>query len=275
MEYIEISCTLPPDEGMQELLMARLDEIGCESFVESEEGLLGYIQKSLFDEQAIKDVFSEDLFKTIPHKITLIAETNWNAEWESNYPCVLIADRCMVRAPFHKKDTTAEFDIVIEPKMSFGTAHHETTSQMIELLLDEDVKGMTMLDMGSGTGVLAILAWMKGAKEVTAIDNDQWAYENAVENLQRNNVPADNVLLGNAETIIGKKYQLILANINRNILLNDMHYYREALEKNSKLFMSGFYEADLPAITAEAARLGMRYVKHLSRNNWVAAVFTR
>jgi ribosomal protein L11 methyltransferase len=275
MEYIEISCTLPPDEGMQELLMARLDEIGCESFVESEEELLAYIQKSMFNEQDVKDIFSEDLFKTIPHKITLIAETNWNAAWESNYPYVLVADRCMVRAPFHEKDLNAEFDIVIEPKMSFGTAHHETTSQMIELLLDEDVKDMTMLDMGSGTGVLAILAWKKGAKEVTAIDNDQWAYENSIENLQRNNVPTDNVLLGNAATIEGKRYQTIFANINRNILLNDMHCYCASLEENGRLFMSGFYEADLPAITAEAARLGMHYVKHLSRNSWAAAVFTR
>ena len=129
--------------------------------------------------------------------------------------------------------------------------------------------------MGCGTGVLAILAWMKGAKEVTAVDNDQWAYENSVENLQRNSVPVDNVLLGNATNIEGKTYQLIFANINRNILLNDMHYYRASLEENGKLFMSGFYEADLPAITAEAARLGMHYVKHLSRNNWVAAVFIR
>jgi len=275
MEYIELSCTLRNDEGLQDILIAKLGEIGFESFVENDETLQAYIQGELYEEQLLKEIFADQLFHDIPYMMTQIQERNWNAEWESNYPFVLIENRCMVRAPFHEKNPNVEYDIVIEPKMSFGTAHHETTSQMISLLLDEDVKGLNVLDMGCGTGVLAILAMMKGAAAVTAVDNDEWAYENSVENLKRNGILDQTILLGDATVLEFKSFNLILANINRNILLKDMHYYFDALLDGGKLFMSGFYEADLPAIKAEAARLGMKFIKNISSNNWVAAVFTR
>jgi len=275
MEYIELSCTLRNDEGLQDILIAKLGEIGFESFVENDETLQAYIQGELYEEQLLKEIFADQLFHDIPYMMTQIQERNWNAEWESNYPFVLIENRCMVRAPFHEKNPNVEYDIVIEPKMSFGTAHHETTSQMISLLLDEDVKGLNVLDMGCGTGVLAILAMMKGAAAVTAVDNDEWAYENSVENLKRNGILDQTILLGDATVLEFKSFNLILANINRNILLKDMHYYFDALPFGGKLFMSGFYEADLPAIKAEAARLGMKFIKNISSNNWVAAVFTR
>ena len=207
--------------------------------------------------------------------MTQIEERDWNAEWESNYPFVLIDGRCMVRAPFHDKNPNVEFDIVIEPKMSFGTANHETTFQMLQILLDEDVKGLNILDMGCGTGVLAILAMMKGAGSVTAVDNNEWAYENAFENMKRNGIKDQAIILGDATALEGKTFNLILANINRNILLKDMHFYFDCLLDGGKLFMSGFYEADLPRIKAEAVRLGMKYVKHHSSNDWVAAEFTR
>ena len=275
MEYIELSCTLRNDEGLQDILIAKLSEIGFESFVENDEVLLAYIQGELYDEQLLKEIFVGHLFHDVQYLMTQIEERNWNAEWESNYPFVLIDERCMVRAPFHERNTNVEFDIVIEPKMSFGTAHHETTSQMLELLLDEDVKGLNILDMGCGTGVLAILARMKGAGSVTAVDNNEWAYENAVENMKRNGINDQAIILGDATVLEGKTFNLILANINRNILLKDMHYYYDCLTDGGKLFMSGFYEADLPAIKAEAVRLGMKFVKHHSSNDWVAAVFTR
>lgn len=275
MEYIELSCTLRNDEGLQDILIAKLSEIGFESFVENDEALLAYIQGELYNEQLLKEIFIDQLFHDVPFLMTQIEERNWNAEWESNYPFVLIDERCMVRAPFHERNPNVEFDIVIEPKMSFGTAHHETTSQMIELLLDEDVKGLNILDMGCGTGVLAILAMMKGAGSVIAVDNNEWAYENAVENMKRNGIHDQTIILGDATTLKGKIFNLILANINRNILLKDMHYYYDCLSDGGKLFMSGYYEADLPAIKAEAVRLGMKFVKHLSSNDWVAAVFTR
>ena len=275
MEYIELSCTLRNDEGLQDILIAQLSEIGFESFVENDEVLLAYIQGELYDEQLLKEIFAGQLFHDVQYRMTQIKERNWNAEWESNYPFVLIDERCMIRAPFHERNPNVEFDIVIEPKMSFGTAHHETTSQMLQLLLDEDIKGLDILDMGCGTGVLAILARMKGAGSVTAVDNNEWAYENAVENMKRNGINDQAIILGDATVLEGKTFNLILANINRNILLKDMHYYYNCLPDGGKLFMSGFYEADLPAIKAEAVRLGMKFVKHHSSNDWVAAVFTR
>ena len=275
MEYIELSCTLRNDEGLQDILIAKLGEIGFESFVQEDEFMLAYIQGEQYAEQLLKEIFTENLFHDVPYMMTQIEERNWNAEWESNYPFVLINDRCMVRAPFHERNPNVKFDIVIEPKMSFGTAHHETTAQMLTLLLDEDVRGLKVLDMGSGTGVLAILAMLKGAASVMAVDNNEWAFENAVENLKRNGILDQTVLLGDASDIKSLTFNLILANINRNILLKDMHCYFDSLSDGGKLFMSGFYEADLPAIKTEAIRLGMKFVKNISSNNWVAAVFTR
>jgi ribosomal protein L11 methyltransferase len=275
MEYIELSCTLRNDEGLQDILIAKLGEIGFESFVQEDESLLAYIQGEQYAEQPLKEIFADQLYHDIPYMMTQIEERNWNAEWESNYPFVLIDDRCMVRAPFHERNPKVEFDIVIEPKMSFGTAHHETTAQMLTLLLDEDVRGLKVLDMGSGTGVLAILAMMKGAAAITAVDNNEWAFENAVENMKRNGILDQTILLGDASAIKSLSFNLILANINRNILLKDMHCYFDSLSDGGKLFMSGFYEADLPAIKAEAIRLGMKFVKNISSNNWVAAVFSR
>jgi ribosomal protein L11 methyltransferase len=275
MEYIELSCTLRNDEGLQDILIAKLGEIGFESFVEEDEYLLAYIQGENYDEQLLKEIFADELFHDVPYLITQIEERNWNAEWESNYPFVMIDTRCMIRAPFHERNPNVEYDIVIEPKMSFGTAHHETTAQMLKLLLDEDVKGLNILDMGCGTGVLAILAMMKGAGSVTAVDNNEWAYENTVENMKRNGIHEQTIVLGDATVLEGKMFNLILANINRNILLKDMHLYNDCLVENGKLFMSGFYEADLPSIKTEAARLGMKFVKNISSNSWVAAVFTR
>ena len=275
MEYIELSCTLRNDGGLQDILIAKLGEIGFESFVEEDEYLLAYIQGENYDEQLLKEVFTDQLFHDVPYLMTQIEERNWNAEWESNYPFVLIDDRCMIRAPFHEQNPSVKYDIVIEPKMSFGTAHHETTYQMLELLLDEEVKGLNILDMGCGTGVLAILSMMKDATSVTAIDNNEWAYENTVENMKRNGIHDQTIILGDATLLEGKTFDLILANINRNILLKDMHYYYDSLIESGKLFMSGFYEADLPAIKTEAARLGLKFVKYTSSNSWVAAVFSR
>jgi ribosomal protein L11 methyltransferase len=275
MEYIELSCTLRNDEGLQDILIAKLGEIGFESFVQEDESLMAYIQGERYAEQPLKEIFADQLYHDVPYLMTQIEERNWNAEWESNYPFVLIDDRCMVRAPFHERNPKVEFDIVIEPKMSFGTAHHETTEQMLTLLLDEDVRGLKVLDMGSGTGVLAILSMMKGAASVTAVDNNEWAFENAVENMKRNGILDQTILLGDASAIKSLTFNLILANINRNILLKDMHSYFDSLSDGGKLFMSGFYEADLPAIKAEAIRLGMKFVKNISSNNWVAAVFSR
>jgi ribosomal protein L11 methyltransferase len=185
-----------------------------------------------------------------------------------------VNERCRVRAPFHEPDPSFEFDLVIEPKMSFGTANHETTAQIIQLMLETGFQGKEVLDMGSGTAVLAILAKKLGAAHTVAIDIDEWAYRNAFTNCELNGISDIEIILGDALAIRGE-FDVVLANINRNILLRDMHYYVEAMRPNAHIFFSGFYTEDLPSIQAEAERLGLHYSRHLSRNNWVAAEFVK
>ena len=197
-----------------------------------------------------------------------------NELWEASYQPVVVNERCRVRAPFHEPDPSYEFDLVIEPKMSFGTANHETTAQIIQLMLETDFQGKEVLDMGSGTAVLAILAKKLGAARTVAIDNDEWAYRNAFTNIGLNGISDIEIVLGDALSIQGR-FDVVLANINRNILLRDMQHYVEAMRPAAHIFFSGFYTEDLPSIKEEAERLGLHYCRHLSRNNWVAAEFVK
>jgi ribosomal protein L11 methyltransferase len=201
-------------------------------------------------------------------------DKDWNELWEASYQPVVVNERCRVRAPFHEPDPSFEFDLVIEPKMSFGTANHETTAQIIQLMLETDFQGKEVLDMGSGTAVLAILAKKLGSARTVAIDNDEWAYRNAFTNIELNGISDIEIVLGDALSIKGS-FDVVLANINRNILLRDMHYYVEAMTPNAHIFFSGFYTEDLSSIREEAERLGLHYCRHLSRNNWVAAEFVK
>ncbi len=276
MEYIELICHLSPGEHTADLLTSILADAGFESFVENENGTLSaFIQSPLFI-PALTSRLSSDEFSDFldSFHVEHIADQNWNSVWESQYEPVLIDNKCMVRAPFHPEPAGVEYDIVIMPKMSFGTAHHETTKQMIQYLLSLQVSGKSLLDMGSGTAVLAILARMKGAFPVTAIDNDEWAYNNALENVQSNNFADIEVLLGDSSSLAGKKFDIILANINRNILLNDIPAYCESLNAGGKLFMSGFYSEDLPLIEAKANEAGLKIMSSQKENNWTAACFT-
>jgi ribosomal protein L11 methyltransferase len=276
MEYIELNCSLPAGEiAFAEILMARLGELGFESFEETKEGLLAYIPAHDFDPSILN---TEELWPAdieVNYTWRAVPDENWNAVWESNFEPVTIAGRCHIRAPFHPVRSDMEFEIVIEPKMSFGTAHHETTSQMIEVLLDADLAGKNVLDMGCGTGVLAILAAMRRAAEVTAIDNDEWAYHNALENVIRNKQPGINVYQGDAGMLENMKFDVIIANINRNILLSDMQSYVNCLDSGGLLLMSGFYREDLQLITEKAAALNMRHTDHRVKNNWVVAWYTK
>lgn len=275
MEYTELNCSLPEGEGhYAELIMAALGELGFESFVESDEGLLAYIKSQAFDTGMLNNASLWPEGANPEYSWQTIEEQNWNAVWESNFESVTIDGRCMIRATFHEKDPNIEYDILIEPKMSFGTAHHETTAQMISLLLQTDVKDKTLLDMGCGTAVLAILAAMKGASQITAIDNDDWAYLNAVENVERNNLPHINVYQGDAAMLKGQKFDIILANINRNILLMDMEKYRDSLAPGGTLMMSGFYTEDVEVITAKAKELGLKKTGQTERNKWATATYT-
>jgi len=274
MEYIELEFKVSPQELGNEILVAELAELGFESFSETEESLKAYIQAHLYDENALNNIsiFSFDTFK-VDYSSKLIADQNWNATWEENYPPVVIDNRVAIRAPFHPAFTEVEFDIVIEPKMSFGTAHHATTAQMISYILKQDLKGLNILDMGSGTAVLAILASMRGAKHIDAIDNDEWAYNNAVENVERNNITNISVELGDASLLKDRKYDLVIANINRNILLNDIKHYAASMHKSNLLLLSGFYESDIEMLSAEALKYGLVYQEHTIDRDWVAGVW--
>lgn len=267
-----------PTKGVHssELLVAMLAEVGFESFTENENGSLSaFIQAPFYTTllaERLKTAEFSDYLSSF--QAVSIADQNWNAVWESQYEPVLIDGACMVRAPFHERKAGVEFDIVIMPKMSFGTAHHETTKLMIQYLLSLQPAGKSLLDMGSGTAVLAILARMKGAMPVAAIDNDEWAYNNALENVQSNNFADIEVLLGDSLLLEGKKFDIILANINRNILLNDIPVYCNSLNAGGKLFVSGFYSEDLPLIEAKANECGLNIMSSRIDNNWTAACFT-
>jgi len=268
--YLGYHFTVEPKELGSEILVAELGELPFESFVESEFGVTAYIQKQFWNENILDDLFllNSPQF-VISYTIEEIEQVNWNEEWEKNFEPIDVDGNCHVRAPFHPK-TDAEFDIVIEPKMSFGTGHHETTHMMIQHLLETDVKGMKTLDMGCGTAILAILAEMKGAEPIDAIDIDNWCYLNSIENAERNNCQHITVYEGDAALLKGKKYNLIIANINRNILLNDMQAYIDCLNPNGILLLSGFYEEDIPFINASCTEKGLAYVKKFQRNNWVS-----
>ena len=273
--YLGYHFTVEPKELGSEILIAELGELPFESFIESEFGIVAYIQKQLWTEDILEDLYilnSPEFI--ISYKIEEIEQVNWNEEWEKNFEPIDVNGNCHVRAPFHPK-TDAEFDIIIEPKMSFGTGHHETTHMMIQHLLDIDVQGLKTLDMGCGTAILAILAEMKGAKPIDAIDIDNWCYLNSIENAERNNCHQITVYEGDATLLKGKNYDLIIANINRNILLNDMQHYVDCLNPKGILLLSGFYEEDIPVIDASCTEKGLTYLKKLKRNNWVSLKYEK
>jgi ribosomal protein L11 methyltransferase len=272
MEYVEIQCRYPDSFPGEEVLPALLGEIGFESFIETEEGISAYIPSENFSEKTLDDLLSS-LSQKIWYEKTIIPDQNWNAVWESNFEPVLIAENCIVRAPFHEKQNGIEFELIIEPRMAFGTAHHETTFQMLQLLLKEDIAGKKVLDMGCGTGIIAILAEKKGAASVTAIDNDEWAYNNTCDNLKINNTTTVKALLGDASLLGDECYDVIFANINRNILLQDMKFYCNVLNDNGIIFFSGFYTEDNDAIRKEAEKYGLQMETLSEKNNWSAAGF--
>lgn len=268
--YIGYHFTVEPKELGSEILIAELGETAFESFIETETGFSAYVQKELWNENILEDVqiLHSDEF-TISYTIEEIEQVNWNEEWEKNFEPIDIDGICHIRAPFHEK-TDAQYDIVIEPKMSFGTGHHETTFMMAQHLLETDVTGMKTLDMGCGTAILAILAEMRGAQPIDAIDIDNWCYLNSIENAERNNCNHITVYEGDASLLTDQKYDLIIANINRNILLNDMQAYVNCLNKDGILLLSGFYEEDIPFIDASCTEKGLTYVKKFQKNNWVS-----
>ena len=275
MNYIEYDFTVSPTEMGAEILMAELAEVGFDSFEDTPTGIKAYIPKDSWNEQILQDIYllSNPEF-TISYQITEIEQVNWNEEWEKNFSPIVVEDLCTVRANFHPVPNT-RYDIVITPKMSFGTGHHETTYMMLQQLLPLSLEGTKVLDMGCGTGILAIMAALRGARDITAIDIDPWCVENATENVQQNNCSFITIKEGDVSLIAGEQYNLILANINRNILLSDIPAYTQALFPEGLLLVSGFYEEDLPAIKEKCQEVGLTYLSHIERNRWVSAKFQR
>ncbi|GGG55635.1 50S ribosomal protein L11 methyltransferase [Bizionia arctica] len=271
--YIGYDFKVTPLQPGTEILIAELGYAGFESFVETDGGVTAYIQKDEWNDTILEDIqiLSSDEFE-ISYSFSEIEQVNWNQEWEKNFNPIIVENECSVRAPFHEKPDT-KFDIVIEPKMSFGTGHHETTHMMIHHILKNDFEGKSVLDMGCGTGVLAILAEMKGANPLDAIDYDNWCFINSLENVERNNCKHITVLEGDAALLKDRKYDVIIANINRNILLNDIEAYTKCLNTNGMLFLSGFYKDDIPVIEEECNKYHLNLVETLERNNWVALKF--
>lgn len=272
MNFIQVDFSFEAfEEFMADILAAELAEIGFDSFVPCENGMQAFIPETKFDENNLKDAIDNYPFEVaISYEIVTVASKNWNEEWEKHYfEPIVIGEECVIHSSFHKDIPVAKYDIIIDPKMSFGTGHHETTSLVIGEILKMNLTGKKVLDMGCGTAVLAILAAMRGASELLAIDIDSWCTENSLENIALNKVSGIEVKLGGAELLDGLHFDIILANINRNILLADMEKYAACLTTGGELYMSGFYKADIPVIEAELNRNGLELIDFKEKNNWV------
>lgn len=276
MDYIELKVKVEPLEMGRDILIAQLSQINFESFVENNEGFLAYIQEELFNEDKLKEIstLSNPNFD-IHYKIEKIEDQNWNKTWEENFDPIEVEGECYIRAPFHGKKEAVKYDIVIDPKMSFGTGHHETTYLMVKRLLLLDVAGLRVLDMGCGTAVLAILAKLKKANYIEAIDIDEWAFNNSIENIRNNNCDEIVIKKGGAELLSKNSFDIVLANINRNILLNDMSHYVNSLNKGGELLLSGFFKSDVDILTQEAVKNNLSLTFTESKNDWTILHFTK
>ncbi len=278
MDYQKITINITPfQQWLSDVLSSQLAEIGFDSFVEIEGGVEAFIPNKNYKEENLNFVlkaFQEDFsFEVKPE---LIKDQNWNEVWEKNYfKPLVIGGECMIRAPFHTDYPNAKYEIVIEPNMAFGTGNHETTATIIESILQNDLAGKTILDMGCGTGILSILASMKGAEFITAIDIDEWSYKGTKENAALNNIQNIEIKLGDASLLGRKKYDVIFANIHKNVLMNDMQKYNDSLQVGGTLIMSGFYTEDIPDIKKKAKKLGLKDAGFVEKNNWVAHSFEK
>lgn len=277
MNYTELYLQLNPTELFGEMLTYQLGEAGFEMFEETPQGFKAYIQTSNFNQDEVIEIIEgvKAMNCDINYTIQEIPWQNWNAEWEKNYKPEIIGNKIYVRAEFHEANPSYPHEIIVQPRMAFGTGHHPTTSQVMEAMLDIDFQNKSLLDMGCGTGILAILGMQLGASSAFAIDNDPNSVDNSIENAQRNGYPQIEVALGSSELLEGKTYDIILANINRNIILNDVEKYAAALNPGGLLITSGYYTSDLSVIKSKAADYKLDYVQHTSQNDWCCATFQK
>jgi len=277
MRYYEVLCEYAAGSGdFAEMLIAELAELGFESFTEGNGEVMAYITEDSFSPSLLDEVFvAKDQRHGASFSWKLIEEENWNKEWESNFQPVVVGNQCIVRAPFHDKEGSFDYDIIVEPKMSFGTGHHETTQLMLEELLATDCEGKTVVDCGCGTGVLAIMAFKRGASKTKGFDVEPWACENTEENFERNGITDGIVECKGVESISGEVYDIVLANINRNILVGSMPQFAQSMHAGSTLLLSGFYRSDIDIITQAATSNGLSFISSREKNNWVACRFTK
>jgi len=273
MNYIELSFVLLDRDHLSDIIVAKLNEIEFESYVETEDGVNAYIQEQLYNKEKLNLVLSDlqNLF-SFDYSIKDIKQENWNSKWEESFEPVEINEQCVIRAQFHEK-VDCEYEIIITPKMSFGTGHHETTFLMMNEMFSLNFNGKSVLDMGCGTGVLAILSKMLGSATTLGIDIDEWSYDNSKENAKLNNVESIEFLLGDVSSITGT-FDFVLANINRNIILSDIDKYIDAMNKNSDILLSGFLLGDVEIIREKAESLGLSFISHKNKNKWNLLHFT-
>ena len=279
-DYTKVAFTVTPnDEVATDILAALLAEVGFESFVPNDEGLEAYIPHNLYDENSLITVIESFPLEgyTITYSSEFIEGEDWNAEWEKNYfQPIVLGEECVIHSTFHTDVPKARYDILIDPKMAFGTGYHQTTCHMLRAILASDMTGKSVLDMGCGTALLAILARKHGATDVVAIDIDEFAYENAKENIVLNNTPDIEVRLGGAEAIKDSdSFDFVIANINRNILLADMKNYVRCMHPGSQIFISGFYTEDMDVLKEEAAQHGLCYIDYAEDNRWAMMRFVK
>ncbi len=275
MDYIELNVTVSPREPFTEILISALAADGFESFVETETGFQAYIQSDIYKEGMEQENWAWQLEGvTFKSETRIIPRQNWNAKWEQNFEPILVDDQVYIYASFHPAKPEIPYQLLIEPKMSFGTGHHQTTHLMVQYLLELNCEDKRILDMGCGTGVLAILAANRGATEVVGIDIDEWAVENSRENAKRNAVVL-HAFLGGVDVLPSNPFDVILANINKNVLLADIAAYAGALKPGGEIFFSGFYTRDLEDITLAAKNEGLHFVSKKDRDNWQAAHFVK
>lgn len=276
MDYIEYTFTFEEPSPWAEILMTYLCELPFESFNQEGNDLLSYIPSEKDNQEAVKQILADLPYQEVSFQRELIKDQNWNAKWEEQFDPIFVGDSCVIYAPFHNLERSFNYEIIIQPQMSFGTGHHQTTYLMIQQLLSMDLKNKEVLDMGSGTGVLAILAEKLGASTCLAIDIDEWAYQNAKENVTLNKCEKIEVLKGDADLLHeNQKFDVIIANINRNILLNDMKTYASCLDSRGKLLLSGFYTTDIDVLDEEAIKYDLKRSQALDKEGWAMIEYTK
>ncbi len=278
-DYIEVRLDITPcSETATDVMAALLCDVGYESFVPDENGLTAYIKKELFNDDDLNLIVNDfPIDSDVKFSYEIVEGQDWNSEWEKNYfKPIIVGDKCVIHSSFHKDIPSLPYDIVIDPKMAFGTGHHATTSLVIEHLLEMDLHGKGVIDMGTGTGILAILAHMRGASPITAIEIDPMAHANAIDNLKENESADVNLLLGDASLLpLIAKVDLFIANINRNIITGDLEFYNNSLRDDATMLLSGFYESDIDVIMQYAKPLGLEYFSHKVKDNWCCLKLTK